>query len=672
MNKNKASVAATICALLALVLSSSLAGAGPIRIATGVDSAADGYLDVAADEYGSWAVPFGGGEGPNDDHFNPVDHDLAQAAFTSGFFLFVPSIRRELLSDNADWQDQLGFSSDSSLDREVTAENVASDTNDDGVDDTLTSSFRVFRVPTLDLAFVLTQNVSSAGAGVAAIQQDYTITNNAAGTTSFTLVRTYDGDLLWDPAQDFANDEVGTGTNAGGGDRHVFQQEPDAPGVTAVTLSSPTGGAYYGGKHGVEPEGGPPAYNFGTDVQVWDAYGIPESWRNHIAGVGYDTDGLSGSTPPGATDPTDAFMGLDFEITLEPGESATVSVSHTYGQNTPADEEPCEGDANGDGTVDPLDSGFVLARFGCPVGTGDPGCDAADVNGDGEVNPLDSGFVLARFGACNGPPPPPIGACCIEGTCSETTEGTCVEGGGAYEGDGTTCDPDPCGDQKCPFPDIRTTIDGAENDPPDIQLNYDAINRSLHLYGETTFASAFSSDLASLLPELLAQVDTLESCTGLPTDEEAMATVLMDIAALSAGLTVGDIIALPPGEKHDLQARIDDLRSFGIAFPEPAATKAEAALRAEAMLIIISNAGTLTVGDLAFTAFTDVTQPELDAVELGSTTGVFAVGVCDNDKCCTLQDGEEFMYQCNAHDDKWCNLTGLNQKTCSIGSDNCP
>ncbi|MCH7700181.1 MAG: hypothetical protein IID37_00710 [Planctomycetes bacterium] len=68
-----------------------------------------------------------------------------------------------------------------------------------------------------------------------------------------------------------------------------------------------------------------------------------------------------------------------------------------------ADETPltaCEGDANGDGTVDPLDSGFVLARFGCPVGTGDPSCDAADVNGDGAVDPLDSGFVLARFGEC--------------------------------------------------------------------------------------------------------------------------------------------------------------------------------------------------------------------------------------------------------------------------------
>lgn len=60
----------------------------------------------------------------------------------------------------------------------------------------------------------------------------------------------------------------------------------------------------------------------------------------------------------------------------------------------------CEGDVNGDGLVDPLDSGFVLARFGCPVGTGDPSCDAADTNADGLVDPLDVGFVLARFGDC--------------------------------------------------------------------------------------------------------------------------------------------------------------------------------------------------------------------------------------------------------------------------------
>jgi len=65
------------------------------------------------------------------------------------------------------------------------------------------------------------------------------------------------------------------------------------------------------------------------------------------------------------------------------------------------DEDPkesSEGDVNQDGVVDSLDVGFVLSRFGCAVGTGDPYCDVADVNDDGLVDPLDSGFVLARFG----------------------------------------------------------------------------------------------------------------------------------------------------------------------------------------------------------------------------------------------------------------------------------
>ena len=62
--------------------------------------------------------------------------------------------------------------------------------------------------------------------------------------------------------------------------------------------------------------------------------------------------------------------------------------------------EEWEGDANGDGIVDPLDSGFVLSRFGCEVDTGDPDCDTADQNDAGTVDPLDVGFVLARFGNC--------------------------------------------------------------------------------------------------------------------------------------------------------------------------------------------------------------------------------------------------------------------------------
>ncbi len=87
---------------------------------------------------------------------------------------------------------------------------------------------------------------------------------------------------------------------------------------------------------------------------------------------------------------TEIASGQDFEYNYADSEQTLVVVPATL----------CEGDANGDGSVDPLDSGFVLARFGCPVGTGDPLCDAADQNGDGAVDPLDSGFVLARFGPC--------------------------------------------------------------------------------------------------------------------------------------------------------------------------------------------------------------------------------------------------------------------------------
>lgn len=72
-------------------------------------------------------------------------------------------------------------------------------------------------------------------------------------------------------------------------------------------------------------------------------------------------------------------------------------VADTFSLNCES-ELICEGDANNDGTVDPLDAGFVLARFGCNIADAD--CQDADQNGDGTVDPLDAGFVLARFGPC--------------------------------------------------------------------------------------------------------------------------------------------------------------------------------------------------------------------------------------------------------------------------------
>lgn len=68
---------------------------------------------------------------------------------------------------------------------------------------------------------------------------------------------------------------------------------------------------------------------------------------------------------------------------------------------TPIIEPLCDGDVNDDGVVDPLDTGFVMARFGCDIATGDPNCDSADTNADGVVDPLDVGFILSRFGQCS-------------------------------------------------------------------------------------------------------------------------------------------------------------------------------------------------------------------------------------------------------------------------------
>ena len=51
-------------------------------------------------------------------------------------------------------------------------------------------------------------------------------------------------------------------------------------------------------------------------------------------------------------------------------------------------------------SINPLDVGFVAARYSCSYPDDGPACLDADVNGDGAVDPLDTGFVLARFGEC--------------------------------------------------------------------------------------------------------------------------------------------------------------------------------------------------------------------------------------------------------------------------------
>ena len=63
----------------------------------------------------------------------------------------------------------------------------------------------------------------------------------------------------------------------------------------------------------------------------------------------------------------------------------------------------CEGDVDGDGQVNPVDSGLVQASF-CSAES----CDAQalcqyDMDRDGQINPVDAGLVQSLFGICDEP-----------------------------------------------------------------------------------------------------------------------------------------------------------------------------------------------------------------------------------------------------------------------------
>ena len=60
----------------------------------------------------------------------------------------------------------------------------------------------------------------------------------------------------------------------------------------------------------------------------------------------------------------------------------------------------CDGDVDGDGQVNPVDSGLVQAAFGSAE---ESDLCQYDVDCDGQINPVDSGIVQSLFGTCEEP-----------------------------------------------------------------------------------------------------------------------------------------------------------------------------------------------------------------------------------------------------------------------------
>ena len=121
------------------------------------------------------------------------------------------------------------------------------------------------------------------------------------------------------------------------------------------------------------------------------------SWYTIDGGGGESAGGdfeLSGTI--GQPDAGTAMTGADFELTG--GFWAAPPASSGGCIREPA--WICDGDVDGDGQVNPVDSGLVQAAFGS---TDETDLCQYDVDCDGQINPVDSGIVQSLFGTCNEP-----------------------------------------------------------------------------------------------------------------------------------------------------------------------------------------------------------------------------------------------------------------------------
>lgn len=90
-----------------------------------------------------------------------------------------------------------------------------------------------------------------------------------------------------------------------------------------------------------------------------------------------------------------------WKVTATNDFGVTASTPAVFSFTASAPPPPCEGDINGDHTVNTIDLAFLLARFGQTEGIGQALLE--DVNNDGVVNTADLTIVLSQFGRTNCP-----------------------------------------------------------------------------------------------------------------------------------------------------------------------------------------------------------------------------------------------------------------------------
>jgi hypothetical protein len=376
---------------------SRFGGAAARMLTNGV--AGDGELEVRPDGYGAATV---WGWATNYDWYDPAGDDArANCSFAASTFVYNPATQDRLALGEP------GHDLDTTYNNHAEGGATLSyamlwplaqfDSDGNGYNDAGISTFHVFGgTANCNLVFDLVQTVSQPVEGsIATWDARYTITNIGAEPASFLIERHDDLDLWFD-----ASAEDCAGTASVGGIRNVYMREADSiPNHEnlVVALSSPTPGyVYCAARSGFDPDGEGPDPNmvYGTDFQIWDNYGLPASWQNYTAGIGYNVDGiLPEQEPAGGAAPYDGFMVLQWEVTLAAGEATEIDVVTTYGSETPITE--CPGDLDGDGDVDLSDLAQLLGNYGMTEGAT---YEDGDLDGDGDVDLADLAALLGVYG----------------------------------------------------------------------------------------------------------------------------------------------------------------------------------------------------------------------------------------------------------------------------------
>ncbi len=331
-------------------------GAAEVTLDNGV--AGDGHLSITLDEFGTYGDAFQ--NGPEwvdffDPSPDPVEGQLPErfATFSNVIYFFVdPSgvgdgTHRVAASTHAGI---LATYPDPTLDCQVVVANSTTNLP--------TSTSSLFRCTGsgVDFTVALTQSVSLLTPGPASearaqLEQEYAITNNGPGI-NLIMNRHTDQDMPWGggvgapaarddlPGVDFA--ELGR-PQIYAQDRELTtaalvirtREDMEKDPLTTATDGGVSNYVYYVGKGENNlpappgntdfPGGNCPTHNVGTDVQVWDNFGVPNCWKNFIPGVGYNVPGITPQTN------FEAFMGMQTEANIPSGQTYAIAFQSVYG-----------------------------------------------------------------------------------------------------------------------------------------------------------------------------------------------------------------------------------------------------------------------------------------------------------------------------------------------------